>query len=147
MTTNSATRLAVIVALALLAGGCGKKSEPPAPADARPPAELPPDTLPEAPPAEIDDNLPDSPADFADGTAGGPDTWVVTGADEDFGLNLRAGPSGNEDIIGALANGDVVQNLGCEMSGDTRWCQVQTPGDMPARGWVPGEFLEESGAP
>ena len=60
--------------------------------------------------------------DYADGLAGGPDWWQVTGVAANDTLNVRAGPGTGNAVIGQLANGDRVRNLGCRMSGQTRWC-------------------------
>jgi hypothetical protein len=145
--TRSRANFLLLAAVALLAVACGKNEPPPAPADSTPPATMPPDVLPEVEPESTPSEMPATPGDFADGVAGGPDYWAVTGADDDYGVNLRAGPSGSADIVGALGNDDVVKNLGCEMQDGKKWCQVQTVGDMPATGWLPGEFLAESAAP
>jgi hypothetical protein len=82
--------------------------------------------------------------DFADGLTGGPDFWAVTGLSVGDSLNLRAGPSTRDGVIGRLANGEVIRNLGCRMTGNQRWCQVETSSGV---GWVSGRYLRESGAP
>ena len=82
--------------------------------------------------------------DFADGLMGGPDFWAVTGLAIGDTLNLRAGPSTDNKVIGRLAEGEILRNLGCRMTGKQRWCQVETP---VGAGWVAGRFLRESGAP
>jgi hypothetical protein len=82
--------------------------------------------------------------DFADGLMGGPDFWAVTGLSDGDSLNLRAGPSTGDQVIGRLSEGDVVRNLGCRMTGKQRWCQVET---SSGAGWVSGRFLRESGGP
>ncbi len=82
--------------------------------------------------------------DFADGLAGGPDYWRVTGVDG--ALNLRAGPSTRYRAIGRLANGEVLQNRGCRMTGPERWCDVRAAGSG-ATGWTAGRFLRETAAP
>jgi uncharacterized protein YgiM (DUF1202 family) len=81
--------------------------------------------------------------DYADGMAGGPDYWTVTDVPANDVLNVRAGPGTGEAIIGALANGDVVRNLGCRMVGSSRWCQIEMAGDQPFTGWVNGRYLRE----
>ena len=85
--------------------------------------------------------------DYADGLAGGPDWWQVTGVAANDTLNVRAGPGTGNAVIGQLANGDRVRNLGCRMSGQTRWCQVEIQGDMRVTGWAAGRYLAEAGAP
>jgi hypothetical protein len=49
-------------------------------------------------------------------------------------------------VIGALDNGETLRNLGCRMSGEERWCRVETPGGAQ-QGWVAGRFLRETAAP
>ncbi|MGL4296626.1 MAG: SH3 domain-containing protein, partial [Aestuariivirga sp.] len=51
--------------------------------------------------------------DFADGNAGGPDFWVVSGVSSNDRLNIRTGPSANAGIVGRVRNGTVMRNLGC----------------------------------
>lgn len=82
--------------------------------------------------------------DFADGLMGGPDFWAVTGLSAGDSLNLRAGPSIADRVIGSLAEGEVLRNLGCRMTGKLRWCQVET---SFGAGWVSGRYLRESGGP
>lgn len=82
--------------------------------------------------------------DFADGLMGGPDFWAVTGLSAGDSLNLRAGPSTADRVVGRLADGEIVRNLGCRMTGKQRWCQVET---SFGAGWVSGRYLRESGGP
>jgi hypothetical protein len=82
--------------------------------------------------------------DFADGFAGGPDFWEVHGVPPDDTLNLRAGPSTHDRVIGELGNGTVMRNLGCRMTDGQRWCQVARPEDSGFKGWVAGRYLRES---
>lgn len=82
--------------------------------------------------------------DFADGLMGGPDFWAVTGLSAGDSLNLRAGPSTAGGVIGRLAEGEIIRNLGCRMAGKQRWCQVDSPAGV---GWVSGRYLRESAAP
>jgi Bacterial SH3 domain len=82
--------------------------------------------------------------DFADSLMGGPDFWAVTGLSQGDRLSLRAGPSTGDRVIGRLAEGEVVRNLGCRMTGTQRWCQVET---TRGSGWVSGRYLRESGTP
>lgn len=85
-------------------------------------------------------------ADFADGDAGGPDFWQVTGVSGGDRLNVRSGPSTQYSIIGRVANGQIFRNFGCRGRGNDRWCEVEhAAGGM--RGWVAGRYLRESGAP
>ncbi len=82
--------------------------------------------------------------DFADGLSGGPDYWEVYGVRS--ALRLRAGPSAEHGVVGALNNGEVVRNLGCRMNGDTRWCRVETLREGQ-QGWAAGGFLREGTPP
>jgi hypothetical protein len=82
--------------------------------------------------------------DFADGLSGGPDFWEVHGVPPGDTLNLRAGPSTHERVVGEIGNGSVMRNLGCRMSGEQRWCQVARPEDPGSKGWVAGRYLRES---
>jgi len=85
--------------------------------------------------------------DYADGLAGGPDWWAVSNVPANDTLNVRSGPGTENPVVGALANGDRVRNLGCRMNGDTKWCQVEFPGDQPMTGWVAGRYLVEATGP
>jgi hypothetical protein len=78
--------------------------------------------------------------DYADGLSGGPDFWrvVVPNGDE---LNVRSAPSARAPIVGWLANGTVLRNAGCRMTGTTRWCRVEML-DGPS-GWAAGRYLRE----
>ncbi|MCY1704675.1 SH3 domain-containing protein [Pannonibacter sp. SL95] len=85
--------------------------------------------------------------DFADGLAGGPDYWMVTGLSGADTLNMRSAPGAGNPVVGQLANGMVVRNLGCRMAGGGRWCQIATGLDERMTGWVSGRFLVEAGSP
>lgn len=82
--------------------------------------------------------------DFADGLAGGPDFWQIHGLAAGDTLNVRSGPSTGNGVVGRLVEGDIVRNLGCQMDGQTRWCQVET--NRGLSGWVAGRYLHESTA-
>jgi hypothetical protein len=87
-----------------------------------------------------------SPApDVADGLAGGPDFWEVHGVGAGDRLNLRAGPSARDRVLGRVADGAILRNLGCAMTGGARWCQVRAEA-LGLTGWAAGRFLRE-GAP
>ncbi|WP_367877234.1 SH3 domain-containing protein [Marimonas sp. MJW-29] len=70
----------------------------------------------------------------------------VTGLRQGDTLNVRSGPGTNNRIVGALSNGTSVRNLGCQMQGGTRWCQIEMMTDMRERGWVAGRYLTLAGA-
>ncbi len=84
-------------------------------------------------------------ADFADGLAGGPDWWQVAGLTSDA-LNVRLGPDTRYDVVGKARNGNVMQNRGCRMTGQTRWCSIRIDGSG-VQGWVAGKYLVETAAP
>ncbi|WP_306030232.1 SH3 domain-containing protein [Stappia sp. MMSF_3263] len=81
--------------------------------------------------------------DFADGLAGGPDFWEVTGVGGRDYLNVRTGPGTRNPVIARLSDGEVLRNLGCRMVSGQRWCNVERPrgGD---NGWVAGDYLREA---
>jgi hypothetical protein len=86
------------------------------------------------------------PPEFADGLSGGPDYWAVTGISAESKLNLRAGPDTRYAVTGQLDLGDVLQNQGCRLTGDMRWCRIRETGTGLA-GWVAGQFLSETAPP
>ncbi len=83
--------------------------------------------------------------DFADGLAGGPDWWQVTGLTSEA-LNIRSGPDTRYAVVGKARNGDVMQNRGCRMTGPLRWCSIRVDGSG-VQGWVAGSYLTETAAP
>lgn len=84
--------------------------------------------------------------DYADGLAGGPDFWQVRGVPAGDTLNVRSGAGTSNRVVGALANGDRVRNLGCEMAGTARWCRIEAASGQALTGWVSGRYLVEAGA-
>ena len=84
--------------------------------------------------------------EFADGLSGGPDYWEVAGVGGGDALNVRGGPSTRYAVIGIVRNADVLQNRGCRMSGDQRWCSVRAVGSG-VTGWVAGRYLRETAPP
>lgn len=67
--------------------------------------------------------------------------WAVTGVAANDVLNIRATPSGNAAIIGALGPYETgIINYGCQVpaGSSTRWCQIGARG---MQGWVAGRFL------
>ena len=85
--------------------------------------------------------------DFADGLAGGPDFWAVSGVPAGDGLTLRQTPGTKGKSVRKLANGTTLRNLGCKMQNRQRWCEVEQPDVAGTRGWVNGKFLKEGAAP
>jgi hypothetical protein len=84
-------------------------------------------------------------ADFADGLAGGPDWWQVSGISEGA-LNIRSGPDTRYGVVGKAQNGEAAQNRGCRMTGQTRWCSIRVAGSG-VQGWAAGRYLVEGAAP
>lgn len=84
--------------------------------------------------------------DFADGLAGGPDWWRVTGLQEGGMLNIRSGPHQRYPVLNVASNGELAQNRGCRMTGPGRWCVVRFD-RSGQQGWVAGRFLTEAAAP
>ncbi|WP_066961036.1 META domain-containing protein [Microbulbifer sp. Q7] len=75
---------------------------------------------------------------------GGPRVWEVT--DAPSGLNLRAAASASARIVSRFANGDRLDNLGCENVGGRLWCNVQQFGGR-AVGYVAADYLRPAIAP
>jgi hypothetical protein len=84
-------------------------------------------------------------ADFADSLVGGPDWWEVSGLQSDA-LNVRSGPDTRYPVLGKARNGDKMQNRGCRMTAQTRWCRVRLAGSG-VQGWITGRYLIETAAP
>lgn len=72
--------------------------------------------------------------------------FIVTGVPGNNLLDVHSGPSGGDRIVGALANGDRVRNLGCRTERGARWCKIQMLDDMRSEGWVNARYLDETGA-
>jgi uncharacterized protein YraI len=80
------------------------------------------------------------------GASGQGSVVQVTGLRGRDTLNVRSGPGTSYRIVGALSNGTSVRNLGCQMQGNTRWCQIEMMTDMRGRGWVAGRYLTLAGS-
>ena len=80
------------------------------------------------------------------GSSGQGSVVQVTGLQSGGTLNVRSGPGTNFGIVGVLTNGTSVRNLGCQMQGSTRWCQIEMITDMRERGWVAGRYLTLAGS-
>lgn len=74
---------------------------------------------------------------------GGPDFYVVRGLPAGDTLNVRTKPSTSGQVIAQLSQGAKVRNLGCQTSGQTRWCRIETTGGVKLTGWVNGRYLRE----
>ncbi|WP_127595401.1 SH3 domain-containing protein [Nitratireductor alexandrii] len=81
--------------------------------------------------------------DYADGLSGGPDFWRVANVPANDTLNVRSAPGTGNPVIGELANGDRVRNLGCAMHGQSRWCRIEAGLEQKFTGWVNGRYLRE----
>ena len=77
------------------------------------------------------------------GTVSGPDFYIVAGLASGDLLNIRSQPSTQGAILGQLSSGARVQNLGCQMTGQARWCRIRTSGGVVVTGWVNGRYLRE----
>lgn len=61
-------------------------------------------------------------------------------------LLMREQPSAVARVVARLADGTVLDNLGCRMAQGRAWCDVQPLGGGP-RGYVAAEFLNPAVAP
>lgn len=75
---------------------------------------------------------------------GGPRNWEVTGVAQV--LNLREQPSTTARIIARYSPGTILDNLGCQHTGERAWCDVQQFGGGP-RGYVAADFLKPALSP
>ncbi len=82
-----------------------------------------------------------------DDLAGGPDFWAVKGLASNERLGVRLEPKSGSTVLATLKNNEVVRNLGCRMTGSTRWCRVRSTVGMDVTGWVTGRYLRESSGP
>jgi len=82
-----------------------------------------------------------------DALDGGPDYWAVRGLPAGDRLNVRRDPAANSPALATLSEGEVVQNLGCRMTGNARWCRIRSITGINVTGWVAGRYLRESAAP
>jgi uncharacterized protein YgiM (DUF1202 family) len=73
----------------------------------------------------------------------GPDFYLVSGLSAGDNLNVRAQPSAQSEILGRVSAGTRVRNLGCQQTGQARWCRIETTGDVVVTGWVNGRYLRE----
>jgi Bacterial SH3 domain len=83
-------------------------------------------------------------AGFADGLAGGPDTWQVTGVPDGDEVNVRREPATRAPVVGRFPNGAELRNKGCRMVSGERWCQIESTGQPVVAGWVAGRYLAEA---
>ena len=87
------------------------------------------------------------PAVPPDDLIGGPDFWAVRGLQGNERLGVRVEPVRGAALLATLRNGEVVRNLGCRITGGSRWCRIRSTTGMDVTGWVLGQFLREAGAP
>jgi hypothetical protein len=85
--------------------------------------------------------------DLADGLAGGPDFWQVTGLAAGGTLDLRAEPGTRSAVLGTVPADTRLRNRGCRVEGTQRWCQVESTGEPVLTGWVAGRYLREAVGP
>ncbi len=69
--------------------------------------------------------------------------YRVIGVPSNDVLNVRAGPSAGDRIVGALVNGDVVGRIQCLDRGGSTWCEVDLLDEMGSKGWVNARYLEQ----
>ena len=75
---------------------------------------------------------------------GGPRNWRVDAGTT--GLNLRAKASADARVIHAYPTGTILDNLGCQVSDQRTWCDVQELGGG-SRGYVAADFIEPAMSP
>ncbi|MFN4156314.1 MAG: SH3 domain-containing protein [Paracoccaceae bacterium] len=78
-----------------------------------------------------------------DDLTGGPDFWRVQGLPRGDTLNIRQAPTTRSKVIGTLREGDRVRNLGCQMTGQTRWCLIRSTTGTDVTGYAAGRYLRE----
>lgn len=82
-----------------------------------------------------------------DALDGGPDYWAVRGLPAGDRLNVRRDPSASSPALATLSEGEVVQNMGCRMNGNSRWCRIRSITGINVTGWVAGRYLREAAGP
>lgn len=83
------------------------------------------------------------PPPTGDDLTGGPDFWRVFGLPRGDTLNVRQAPTARSPILATLRDGERVRNLGCEMTGQTRWCLIRSTTGVDVTGYVAGRYLRE----
>ena len=78
---------------------------------------------------------------------GGPDYLVVRGLLQTERLGVRQEPRSGSTVLATLKNGEIVRNLGCRLSGTSRWCRIRSLKGVDVTGWVAGRFMRDSAAP
>ncbi|MFN3722533.1 MAG: SH3 domain-containing protein [Paracoccaceae bacterium] len=78
-----------------------------------------------------------------DDLSGGPDYWRVSGLPRGETLNVRQAPTTRSKVLTTLPEGARVRNLGCQMSGQTRWCLIRSTTGVDVTGYVAGRYLRE----
>jgi len=79
--------------------------------------------------------------------AADPAYFQVTGVKAGDALTVHASASDKSEPVGELADGTVVQNLGCQEHQGTKWCNVTPIDEATVRGWVEHRYLRETGVP
>jgi heat shock protein HslJ len=74
---------------------------------------------------------------------GGPRNWEV---EVTTALRLRGAPSTDAEILDQFGDGSILSNLGCAVSGERTWCDVQPMQGGP-RGFVAASYLRPAVAP
>ena len=60
---------------------------------------------------------------------------------------MRLKPESGSAVLATLKQGEVVRNLGCRMTSETRWCKILSTTGIDVTGWVTGRYLRETAAP
>jgi uncharacterized protein YraI len=72
---------------------------------------------------------------------------VITAA-EDSGVNVRSGPSVQNERLFVAKNGEVFMIIDGPTQGDgLTWWKIQSPSDSSRSGWAAAAYLEIQGAP
>ena len=73
---------------------------------------------------------------------GGPDFYEVAIRQNSSHLNIRESGSLGATVLGRVAQGAKLKNMGCTGEGKSRWCKVET--DASVKGYAFGAFLKEA---
>ncbi len=69
-------------------------------------------------------------------------TWEVYNLAGFDTLNIRSGPDTTYQVVVRVAPGTILRDLGCQTSGATRWCRVETTGPgAVVTGWASAAYL------
>ena len=80
------------------------------------------------------------------GGASEPPFFIVEGLATGAMLNIRATASASGMLIGRVANGAKLNNLGCSDVNGYSWCKVSDPQSAQITGWAPARYLIDFGS-